>query len=290
MTSSCARVKRARPLLGTLVEIVLDGDDEAILHRAAEDAFCAVERVHRLMSFHCESSDVTRINRNAHRQPVDVDPATWTVLDIAGRISHATQGLFDVSVGGSMIEQHALPRMTSGPFDPSASFRDIELLPGNRVFLRRALAVDLGGIAKGYAVDCAVDRLRRYSGITGSVNAGGDLRVFGAMAMRVRIRNPDQPSLVGATAMLRDAALATSATYPSSAGRDACGLILHPRLPALPRRISSASVRAPTCALADALAKSVYLLNRNAESVLSQFGASGFLLGNGGMSVIGGQS
>ena len=290
MTVFCARVKRARPLLGTLVEIALDGNDEATLHRAATDAFGAVERVHRLMSFHSETSDVTRINRHAHRHPVDVDPETWTVLDIASRVSNATQGAFDVSVGGSMMDQHALPRMAAGPFDSAASFRDIELLPGNRVFLRRALAIDLGGIAKGYAVDRAVEQLRAYPGITGSVNAGGDLRVFGEMAVPVSVRNPDHPSLPGARAVLRDAAFATSAAYPAYAGHAVCGLILHPRFPALPRRICSASVRAATCAIADALAKSVYLLNQNAASVLSQFGASGFLLGNGGMSVIGGQS
>jgi thiamine biosynthesis lipoprotein len=289
MIAFCAKVKRARPLLGTLVEIGLDGADESTLHRAAADAFRAVERVHRLMSFHSETSDVTRLNRLAHREPVNVDPETWKVLEIAGRVSRATQGVFDISVGGSMMEHHALPRMAAGPFDPSASFRDIELLPGHRVFFRRALAIDLGGIAKGYAVDRAVDQLRAYPGLAGSVNAGGDLRVFGEMAVPVQIRNPEQPSLIGANAMLSNAALATSASYPASADRAACGLILHPRIPALPGRICSASVRAATCMLADALAKSVYLLRENAGSVLSHFGVSGFLLSNGGMSVIGGQ-
>jgi thiamine biosynthesis lipoprotein len=290
MTAFCAKVRRARPLLGTIVEIVLDGANESTLHRAAADAFRAMERVHCLMSFHSQTSDVTRVNRQAHQGPVEVDPETWNVLEIAAGVSHATQGVFDISVGGSMMEHNALPRMAAGPFDASASFRDIELLPGHRVFFRRALAIDLGGIAKGYAVDRAVAQLRAYPGITGSVNAGGDLRVFGEMAIPVQIRNPEQPSLIGASAMLRDAALATSASYPQSADRSTCGLILHPRIPALPRRICSASVRAATCVLADALAKSVYLLRENAGSVLSHFGASGFLLSNSGMSVIGGQS
>ena len=290
MNTSCARARRARPLLGTLVEIVLDGTHEPVLHRAAAEAFDAVGRVHRLMSFHSETSDVTRLNRRAHRVPVQVDPETWKVLDLAARVSRATDGVFDVTIGGSMMDHNALPRMTTGCLDPGACFRDIELLPGNRVFFRRALAIDLGGIAKGYAIDCAVEVLRAYEEISGSVNAGGDLRVFGAKAVPVQIRNPAQPLQVGATATLRDAALATSARYSASCGLAASGLILHPRTSAMPRRLRSASVRAATCALADALTKAVYLMNENAGSVLSQFGASGFLLSNGGLSVIGGQS
>lgn len=289
MIACGAKVKRARPLLGTLVEISLDGSHESVLHRAAADAFSAVERVHRLMSFHSETSDVTRLNGRAHRVPVEVDPQTWKVLDLAGRVSQSTNGVFDVTIGGRMMQHNALPRMTAGS-DPSACFRDIELLPGNRVFFRRPLAIDLGGIAKGYAIDCAVDTFRGYEGISGSVNAGGDLRVFGKDSIPVRIRDPIHPSQVGAIAQLRNAALATSARYSASCALATSGLILHPRTGALPRRLRSASVRAPTCALADALAKAVYLMNENAGSVLSQFGASGFLLSKSGLSVIGGQS
>jgi FAD:protein FMN transferase len=288
MTASCARVRRARPLLGTLVEIVLEGAHEHALQRAASDAFGAVERVHRLMSFHSHDSDVTRLNLGAHRAPVRVDAATWEVLELAGRVAHATGGVFDVTIGGRMMAQHALPRMTPVAPDPTACFRDIELLPGRHVFFRRELAIDLGGIAKGYAVDCAVDGLKAHEGVAGWVNAGGDLRAFGGKNVPVQIRDPGRPALVGATALLNDAALATSARYAHTRGLSISGLILHPHGAGLPRRPHSASVRANTCALADALAKVVYLMKHNAQSVLSGFGASGFLLGHGRLSLIGG--
>ena len=110
----------------------MEGADEATLHRAADDAFRAIERVHRLMSFHSENSDVTRLNRQAHREPVDVDAETWEVLEIAGRVSRATQGVFDVTVGGSMMEHNALPRMTDASPDPQACFRDLELTSARR--------------------------------------------------------------------------------------------------------------------------------------------------------------
>ncbi len=277
-------------MLGTLVEIALDGTDEVSLHRAAGEAFAAMERVHRLMSFHSDGSDVTRLNRGAHHAAVEVDAATWEVLALADRVSRATQGVFDITIGGRMMTRHALPRMTSQGQDSAACFRDIELMPGNRVFFRRALAIDLGGIAKGYAVDRAVDVLKAHAGVSGWVNAGGDLRAFGEKSVRVQIRNPGNPSQIGATAMLRDAALATTARYARSSGLPTNGLILHPRGAALPRRPRSASVRATTCALADALAKAVYLMKDNARSALSNFGASGFLLSHDRLRLIGGQA
>jgi thiamine biosynthesis lipoprotein len=290
MTASCARVRRARPLLGTLVEIVLEGTDEYALHRVAGEAFGAVERVHRLMSFHDRDSDVTRLNRGAHHAPVQVDAATWDVLELAGRVARASAGVFDVTVGGRMMAQHALPKMTSVAPDPAACFRDIELLPGRRVAFRRELAIDLGGIAKGYAVDCAVEVLASHEGMAGWVNAGGDLRAFGGIDVPVQIRDPGRPALVGATAVLNDAALATSARYARSHGLSVSGLILHPHAAPSSRRPLSASVRASTCALADALAKVAYLMKDNAQSVLSGFGASGFLLGQGRLSLIGEQT
>lgn len=290
MIASCARVRRARPLLGTLVEIVVEGADDYALHRAADDAFGAVERVHRLMSFHAHDSDVTRLNRGAHRAPVQVDDATWNVLELAGRVAQATGGVFDVTIGGRMMAQHALPKMTSIAPDPAACFRDIELLPGRHVVFQRELAIDLGGIAKGYAVDCAVEVLAAHEGVAGWVNAGGDLRAFGGKDVPVQIRDPARPALVGATAVVNNAALATSARYARSRGLSVSGLILHPHAAPLSRRPRSASVRASSCALADALAKVVYLMKDNARFVLTGFGASGFLLGQGRLSLIGGQT
>lgn len=273
--------------MGTLVEMALEGAHESILHKAADVAFDAVERVHRLMSFHSETSDVTRVNRHAHRAPVAVAPDTWKVIDLAGNVSRATDGVFDITVGRQMMEHNALPRMTPVLLDRAASFRDVELLPGNLVFFKRALAIDLGGIAKGYAIDCAVDALRAHDGIAGTVNAGGDLRVFGRHEFSVQIRQPGRPSTIGATATLHEAALATSARYPSSCGLSVSGVMIHPVTASLPRGLRSASVRAATCALADALAKAVYFMGENAGTALARFGVSGFVLAKGGLTLIG---
>jgi FAD:protein FMN transferase len=290
MTGSCERVRRARPLLGTLVEIVLEGGGEPVLQRAATRAFDAMERVHRLMSFHSETSDVTRLNRRACFGQVEVDRETWRVLELAYEVSLATGGAFDVTVGARMMERGALPRMVSGPFDPDATFRDIELLSGHRVCFRRPLAVDLGGIAKGHAVDRAVEVLRENQDLSGWVNAGGDMRAFGVNTVPVQVRNPHQPLYAGALALLHDNALATTANYSARSGLATAGVILDPLTSTEPQRFRSASVRAATCAVADALAKSVFLLRERAGTVLAQFGAAGFLLDDKGLSMIGTQT
>jgi thiamine biosynthesis lipoprotein len=290
MNACCARVNRARPLLGTLVEIVLRGESEPTLHAAAANAFDAMERVHRLMSSHSETSDVTRLNRQASRRTIAVDEQTWSVLDLARKVSAATDGVFDVTVGGRMMQQGMLPRLAEGPFDAEASFEHIELMGGSRVRFHRALAIDLGGIAKGYAVDRAVEVLGKWPGVTGWVNAGGDLRSFGADPVPVRVRDPYRPSQTAALAMVRNGAFATTARYSLDSGLSTAGTLLDPRSSARPRGIRSASVRAASCAVADALAKSVFLLERRAASILPKFAASGFLIGRHGPEMIGMQS
>src|SRR5690349_3613722 len=88
-----AVIRRARPLLGTLVDIRIAADGAAAAG-AIDAAFAAVERVHRLMSFHAADSDLSRLNRSAHERPVRVDPWTFEVLSASRCIAAATGGAF----------------------------------------------------------------------------------------------------------------------------------------------------------------------------------------------------
>ena len=96
------QLRRARPLLGTLVEITARGQREAELKHAIAAAFVAVARVHELMSFHEPTSDVGRVNRLAHRVAVRVHPWTWKVLETAQHLSRLTAGAFDITIGGEL--------------------------------------------------------------------------------------------------------------------------------------------------------------------------------------------
>src|SRR5271154_375156 len=103
-------VRRARPLLGTLVEVgVADRRPACQLHAAIDAAFACIERVHALMSFHLPDSELRRLNRDAVRHPQSVDPHTYAVFETALRIAELSDGAFDPCVAPRLEEWGLLP-------------------------------------------------------------------------------------------------------------------------------------------------------------------------------------
>ena len=220
-------MRRARPLLGTIVDVQAQARDDIAVACGIDAAFAAVERVHRLMSFHDAESDVSRMNREAFRRTVIVDKWTWRVLQSAQAFARESDGAFDITVGRLLAKwdflprqtsrydstsnnSHPEPRMLSGrgtsqttsrvirevlrcAQDDNSAWRNIVLEKNCAVRFRRRLTADLGGIAKGFAVDCAINALKKADVQAGLVNAGGDLRVFGLQKESVRIRYPVDP-------------------------------------------------------------------------------------------------
>ncbi len=149
-------MRRARPLLGTVVEIAAAGGPD--LDAAVEAAFAAVERVHRLMSFHDPASDVSRLNRDAGIRPVPVDAWTHEVIATAIDLQRGSNGAFDITVAPALQRLGLLPALDGRPAAEGRAAGDaIALLPGGLVRFRDpATRIDVGGIAKGFAVDRAV--------------------------------------------------------------------------------------------------------------------------------------
>jgi thiamine biosynthesis lipoprotein len=260
------RIERARPLLGTLVAVRVRAVAPRAAHRAIDRAFAAMSEIHGLMSFQEVTSDVSRINRGAHRGPVTVHAHTFRVLTWAARMAQISCGLFDVSIGGTLVAWGTLPAPDADATpDPEATFRDIELLPGHQVRLKRALWIDLSGIAKGYAVDRAVSVLRRSGITTACVNAGGDLRIVGPEAERIAIRTADPHGGSRALVELSDGALATSGGGPCY------NVAAHTHTPIDAR--TTVSVLASRCLVADALTKIVLANDGGAASILRRFNA-----------------
>lgn len=273
-------MKRARPLLGTLVEIATHGATEAEVIHAISQAFAAVETIQSLMSYHDPASDVSRLNR-AGVGCTRVDPHTWHVLDVARSISETSYGLFDVSIAPELVRQGYLPNHTDfSPPAADANWQHIELLSDHRVRLTRALHLDLGGIAKGYAVDCAIRALQDAGIASGQVNAGGDLRLFGNTVETIHVRHPHLATQLMPLCRMSEGAIATSALYFS--GRQIDG---HPVSPLINPRTrhacvasSSVSVLADRCIVADALTKVVFAQPERALAALNQFGAHAVVL------------
>jgi thiamine biosynthesis lipoprotein len=279
VTDAC--IQRARPLLGTLVEISAHGPDEDAVRLALDDAFRAVEEVQRLMSYHDPDSDVSRINREAAREPVPVAAHTWRVLEAAQSFARASDGLFDITVAPKLVAFGFLPRhadfaRASGRGD----WCDVELLAERRVRLARRVRVDLGGIAKGYAVDRAIEVLQARGMRAARVNAGGDLRVFGAPMQTVHIRRPGAPTELLPLVELADGAAATSSDYYTAQRRNGRWVtpLIDPRTGASCPRGRSVTVLAADCMTADALTKVVHADPQRATDVLSRFAARALML------------
>ena len=249
-----SRLARCQPNLGTYVEVIVSGDvNEDELISASNAAFLKINLIQSLMSFHDEGSELTRINRYAAREPVPISLETKFVLEQALWLSDKTDGLFDITVAPKLVASKALPNHN---FDlsPTGNWRDIIIID-NEVRFTRPLLLDLGGIAKGYAVDQAIDVVDDSINIT--VNAGGDLRMRPWRGNQVEVRHPRSPHSESMQIQMKNRAVATSATYYSENG-----VVIVSKEPSAsinPNENISVSVFAKDCLLADALTKVAYL-------------------------------
>ena len=199
-----------------------------------------------------------------------VDSWTWRVLKTAQRFSSESEGVFDVTIARELSIWNYLPRryrnVTKG------NWRDVVLEKRNEVRFRRRAIIDLGGIAKGFAVDRAVEVLERAGVPAGIVNAGGDLYVFGLKSELVHLRSPNSPAQFSSALRVGNRALATSATYFSRRS-----LIDGQTRRARIRQLS-VTVSASDCMTADALTKIVFVLGEESVPLLVRYGADALLL------------
>lgn len=277
----CVELRRARPLLGTFVEIHARASAEGPLKRGINAAFTAIGEIHRLMSFHDLASDVSRLNRGAFRKGIRVHPWTWEVLTRAQDFAERSDGAFDITIAPLLSEWDYLPHIY--PTDDRATFRDVILESRNTVRFRRRLSIDLGGIAKGFAVDRAVECLRTAGLESGVVNAGGDLRAFGSRPQEVYLRDPAAPGKIAGLVSLRNRAIATSGIYFT---RRTCehfpvSPLVNGRSRQPHVRNISAAVSAADCVTADALTKVVLAQGDNFECVLRSYDAEAVMLERG---------
>jgi thiamine biosynthesis lipoprotein len=243
-------IRRCRPLLGTFVSIEACGCDL----QDVESAFAHMAYVHDRMSFHTMTSDLARLRMAAWGTAVSVSQETAIVLRYAAMLYHETGGLFDVTMAPRLIAAGFLPR------PPGIDLRhmtgngaDIEVEGDGAVRCHRPLLVDLGGIAKGYAVDLAIQSLISAGAIGAIVDAGGDLRAFGQSRL-VGIRGGDGSVRQGIE--ICDMALATSANRHTR--RRLRGAVATPHLDVHRHSVlaeESVTIAATNCMTADAFTK-----------------------------------
>jgi FAD:protein FMN transferase len=279
-TNGQNEIRRCRPLLGTFVEIQASGTSAADLDHAVGAAFAAMAQIHRLMSFHDRDSDVSRLNCDAFYKSVRIHPWTWRVLKSAQEFSRNSDGVFDITMARQLVKWNYLPEYNALGGGGGGNWRDIVLQRNCNVRFRRPITIDVGGIAKGFAVDWGIDALKRNGAMAGIVNAGGDLRVFGPASQFVHVRDPAEPTRAAGTVRLCERAIATSATYftrRKNRGRWVSPL-LDGRTGRAARELISVTVAAAQCMTADALTKVVSTLREKAAPLLETYCADALLL------------
>lgn len=283
MATASDSVRRARPLLGTFVEIAVSGAAKPEMEAAVNTAFEAIARVHRLMSFHAADSDVSRLNREAFRRAISVHAWTFQVLEAAVEMHRRSRGIFDVSIAPILQNIGLLPRPMNEPSIAleMRTFDTIELLPEQTVRFRHpGVKIDLGGIAKGFAVDRALEVLRAFCIPSGLVNAGGDLAAFGSQPQTIHIRDPRDPRLLMCSIeVLNEALASTGRRFDLFQSADvADSAIIDPSTRGPTRMVDAATVRAPSCMVADALTKIVMITGTCATELLEHYNASALLV------------
>jgi thiamine biosynthesis lipoprotein len=260
---------RAAPLFGALARVRADGCTRDAAMEATSAALAVMGEVERLMSFHAENSELSELNRLAGRRPVRVSAWTLAVLAEAVDIARSSSGDVDPTMAPLAVRagRRPGPRDACEP-DPRADWRDVEIdRARGTVSFRRPLWLDLGGVAKGWAVDAAVRAMRRRGAVQGLVNAGGDLRAFGPHPQLVFLDHGRTGS--AAAVRLADQSLASSGGERE--GALAAGFDPHRR-----RRVRGrfVSVVASRCVVADALTKVVLVRGRSADRLLLRYGAA----------------
>jgi len=249
---SLVRVQRLRAAMGTWVTIEAAAPTEPLAVAGIEVAYRAIAEVEWRMHPRREGSDVAQINSASPQTRIPIADSTWCVLQLAQTVHALSDGAFDP----------CLPSHPGRLSDLALSATEVK---PRSALCRVPLALDLGGIAKGYAIDRAIEALRAAGCVSGYINAGGDLRIYGRTE-RVLLRRADGTC---EPLTLTHAALAVTDLDVDVRHRPAehQGYYRRPG-PASPRS-RYAAVVAPSAGVADALTKCLLFAGaRRAEDAL----------------------
>lgn len=225
------RVDEARPLMGTVVEITVEGSDAAALHAAVDAAYREMGRLSDMMNHYDPRSIVSAINDAAGIRAVAAPPELMEVLGMARRVSERTQGAFDITIGALRGWRFRAddPRVPSREeIDAQLKRVDFHKLQldaraGTALLAERGMRIDLGGIAKLYIVRAGMRVLARHGVRRALVNGGGDVAVTApapSRAWRIGVRDPRAPENLLGVLELRHGFVISSGDYERSFIRD----------------------------------------------------------------------
>lgn len=281
-------VKDVQGALGTFVTITVVHPDVSEGISAVRAAFDEVHRIHDLMNVHKQSSEVGVLNREGYYEGVSDD--TRHVIQRANSFSERMEGAFDITVLPVLELWEENFSKSKIPTDSEISqrlelvnYRNILIEDKNIRFRKRGMGITLAGVAKGYAVDKAIEALSRGNIRHALVNAGGDIRVIGGkdenIPWRIAIRDPRNKTRIVTAVELHDQAIATSGTY-----RRSFSDIINPKVGRPVQGVLSSTVITEKAMDADMLATCMFILEaeKGIELIGELDGVKAFVIRNDG--------
>jgi thiamine biosynthesis lipoprotein len=265
-------VHQEAAIMGTRIAVELWSGDPAAGQAASDAVLAEMRRVDALMSHYKPESQLSQINQRAASEAVRVDPELVALIQRALALSRLTGGAFDITYAsvGYLYDYREHVRPTDGQVRDglgAVNWRHVIVDPEASTvrFARESVRIDLGGIAKGYAVDRAIGILQSLGVAHASVTAGGDSRIIGDRFGRpwvVGIRHPDDAGRIIARMPIVDAALSTSGDYERYFDEDDVRYhhIIDPKTGRSAGEVRSVTIIGPDATTTDGLSTSVFVL------------------------------
>ncbi|HEB59360.1 MAG TPA: FAD:protein FMN transferase [Gammaproteobacteria bacterium] len=266
-------------IMGTRVAVELWHEDPAAARAAMDAVLTEMRRIDAAMSPLRTDSELARLNREAARHPVEVSAELYDLIARAQRFSRLSDGAFDItfaSVGHLYDFRRGIAPDAAqiAAALPGIDYHQVILEDGHRIrFARPEVVVDLGGIAKGHAVDRAIALLQARGIREALVSAGGDSRILGDHHGRpwtIGIRDPYREKGSAVVLPLSNTALSTSGDYERFFMRDGVRFhhILSPRTGRPVHGTRSVTILGPDATTTDALSTTVFVLGAEAGLAL----------------------
>ncbi len=264
--------EREEAIMGTRVAVQLWSEDAVLAKRAMDAVIAEMRRTDELMSTYKPASQLSQVNAHAYERAVEVDADIIDVVEKAIEYSRLSDGVFDVTYAsvGYLFDYRKHLHPTEAQIAaalPSVDYRQLRVDHDARTirFLKPGMRIDLGGIAKGWAVDRCIDVLRGLGIEHAMVNAGGDTRLLGDRRGKpwvVGIRDPRNEGKVVTRIPLQDEAISTSGDYERYFEEDGVRYhhILEPGTGKSPKAVRSVTVISSTATRTDGLTKPIFIL------------------------------
>lgn len=270
--SSAGWVVREEAIMGTAIRVELWAEERRMGELAAAAVMDEMHRIDRCMSPHKPTSELSRINREAARQPVPLSDEMYRLIEQALGFSRLSGGAFDISYAavGRLFDYRSGQRPDAAALQAARArigWQHLHLDPQARSlrFGMEGMCIDLGGFAKGHAVDRATALLQRRGIAQAMVSAGGDSRAIGDHRGRpwsVAIRHPRRPGEVVAVLPLEDTSISTSGDYERyfEEGGQRHHHLIDPATGLSPASVHSVTILAADGLTSEALSKAVFVL------------------------------